>query len=408
MSSQMPDLSDYAVPQDSWLSIREAERKYGLAHGQIAYWIRTKLMPLDRVQDPPRPRAPRLVHEATVQAIVIRDYQPHRPKRSRAVVLPAPTPQGTPTMIPAEELPQHAPVIQAAPQALPPGYMATAELVTKYLEQRAIKVQRGEIAPKTYELDAHYSKRWALHTPVFPWTQQDIDSYDASYGSMPSRHHAMRFVRALTLWTNKRYPGANLPTDIKPGKQVPPQPDVLTPEQEHIVFAALRSHDYALWVYATVLTRTGCRAFELIDQDWETIDAKGFLSRGRAKKRSGRIYFPPGLYDLLLTLPEPHTGPVFLDRTGKRTHSRDVRNRIADALAKVELDFKGPIGSYMFRHLYAARMKDHIRIERLAALMRTSVAMLERTYGKQSDESFEAIITEADQAVWGSAATQSP
>ena len=61
-----------------------------------------------------------------------------------------------------------------------------------------------------------------------------------------------------------------------------------------------------------------------------------------------------------------------------------------------------------FRHLYAARMKDHIRIERLAALMRTSVAMLERTYGKQSDESFEAIITEADQAVWGSASTQSP
>ncbi|MCH7481722.1 MAG: hypothetical protein IIC31_02665 [Chloroflexi bacterium] len=53
-------------------------------------------------------------------------------------------------------------------------------------------------------------------------------------------------------------------------------------------------------------------------------------------------------------------------------------------------------------------MKDHIRIERLAALMRTSVAMLERTYGKQSDESFEAIITEADQAVWGSAPTQSP
>lgn len=93
---------------------------------------------------------------------------------------------------------------------------------------------------------------------------------------------------------------------------------------------------------------------------------------------------------------------MFLDRTGKRTHSRDVRNRIADALAKVELDFTGPIGSYMFRHLYAARMKDHIRIERLAALMRTSVAMRERTYGKQSDESFEAIITEADQAVWGS------
>ena len=47
---------------------------------------------------------------------------------------------------------------------------------------------------------------------------------------------------------------------------------------------------------------------------------------------------------------------------------------------------------YSFRHSYIERMKDVIPYTRLAPMVRTSIAMLVRTYGKHSDESFRPII----------------
>ena len=54
----------------------------------------------------------------------------------------------------------------------------------------------------------------------------------------------------------------------------------------------------------------------------------------------------------------------------------------------------------MFRHLYAERIKNIIPIERAASIMRTSVQMLERTYGKHTDESYHTIINEVDRAIF--------
>ena len=56
-------------------------------------------------------------------------------------------------------------------------------------------------------------------------------------------------------------------------------------------------------------------------------------------------------------------------------------------------------GYYRFRHLFAERMKDLINIERLATMMRTSVAMLETTYGKHADSTFSAILANASKDV---------
>lgn len=77
------------------------------------------------------------------------------------------------------------------------------------------------------------------------------------------------------------------------------------------------------------------------------------------------------------------------------------RDRLRKAIAKADTDYTGLIGSYMFRHLFAAHMKDQMPLARLASIMRTSVKMLEQTYGKQSDDSFREQLDKASFAVWG-------
>ena len=73
-----------------------------------------------------------------------------------------------------------------------------------------------------------------------------------------------------------------------------------------------------------------------------------------------------------------------------------------NAIRRLETDhgYTGPLGPYMFRHLYAERIKDLMPIERAASVMRTSVAMLERTYGKHTDDSYHAIINQVDHAIF--------
>ncbi len=391
------------APGQSWLGVRELERKYALSHGQIAYWIKTSSIDAASIREPEARGKPRLIDEFAVWSAVNMNYQPHSLKPTRAIVVAPsqPTSQAMPTVIPPQVLRPGRPVIEAAPPSLPNGFLPTAQLVQQYLDLRWLAVQRGEIAESTWKLERLYMTKWALHAPAFPWAQADLDSYNVFLGTKKSRWHAIRYVMTLTRWAKKRYEDVRLPTDIKKGEQKPPRHDVLTMEQEAQMLEAIRTHAHNLWVYAMVLTRTGCRAFEVLDMDWENITPQGFVSKGRAKKRAGMVYFPAGIYELLLTLPEPHTGPVFVSERGDRLNSRAIRNRLQHALQGSGIKFKAPIGSYMFRHLFAERMKDRINIERLASIMRTSVEQLEKTYGKHSDDSFRDLLNKAQADVWG-------
>ena len=62
---------------------------------------------------------------------------------------------------------------------------------------------------------------------------------------------------------------------------------------------------------------------------------------------------------------------------------------------KAELPKRRKIGIYMFRYLFAERMEDHIQIERLATIMRTSVKMLEQVYGIHDETSYGPVINDA-------------
>ena len=50
------------------------------------------------------------------------------------------------------------------------------------------------------------------------------------------------------------------------------------------------------------------------------------------------------------------------------------------------------VGSFPTRHMFMARMNDRIPTTRLAEMTRTSVGMIENVYGRQSDESFAALL----------------
>jgi hypothetical protein len=126
------------------------------------------------------------------------------------------------------------------------------------------------------------------------------------------------------------------------------------------------------------------------------------MTKGRAKKPAGQVYFPDGLYDIIMSLPEPHEGPLFMMPVAKRRMSTlAIEDLMRKAIRRAGLTFKTPVTPYALRHIYAERTKDKIPAIRLAAIMRTSVTHLERTYGKHSDDSFLSVVQEAHAQTWG-------
>ena len=386
----------------TWKGIRALERAYGLTHGQIHRWIRRGLIPPSAIPNPDHAGQPRLIDETVLQQVFIAEHRPRStPATTRTIIIQPATPGAPLTQLSAQVLAPHAPISSLAPLTLPSGYSSTAELVTSYLQLRALAVARGSIKQTTFDLDKLYMTKWALHTPAFPWTQTDIDSYDASLGTRPSRWHAMRYLRALSKWTMRRFPDLRLPTHYVVGTSSPPRHDVLTTEQETSILQAFREWSHTLWIFSTVLTRTGCRGFELLDTDWPDIEHRGFVTHGRAKKRAGTVYFSNGVYELIHTLPQPHDGAIFQTPDGLRYTAQAINRHMNQALRTTDIHgYSGPIGSYMFRHLYAQRMKDRISLARLAPIMRTSIEQLENTYGKHTDQSFRDIIDTAHSDVW--------
>ena len=392
------------APGESWKGVRELERAYGLAHGQIRKWIKKGLIDPTAIQEPTRPGDQRLIDEATINTLTVEVHRPRGPKYSRAVLISGTNTDEPSHIIPPQLVTPSAPISASIPTELPAGLVSTAQLVSDYLALRELAVQRKAIAPTTYRVEHQFMRKWALHTPIFPWSQLDIDSYEASLGAKPSRMHALRYVRRLSIWAMERYPDAKLPVKFPIGTNKPPRHDVMTQDQERTILAQLRTTYPQLWVYATILNRTGCRSFELTDADWEDLTSQGFVTKGRAKKTAGAVYFPPGLYDFIsANMPPPHTGPLFLNYHGNRYgDSPLIATALRNALCRIDLaGYNGPLGPYMFRHLYAERIKDHMPIERAATIMRTSVKMLERTYGKHTEESYHAIIDNFDQTIFG-------
>ncbi|MCH7656165.1 MAG: hypothetical protein IIC95_09335 [Chloroflexi bacterium] len=389
------------APGESWKGIRELERDYGLKHGQIQRWLKRGLIGPEAIREAATRGQTRYLDEFYIRTLVIELHRPRGPKYTRAVLIPAPSPATEDRIIPPQIVLPGSPVTALIPQQLPPDLKSTGQLVADYLSLRLGAVDRKQIAIGTYTLEAIYMRAWALHAPVFPWTQLDIDSYEAQLGATTSRTHSMRYLKTLTLWALKRYPDANLPEDFKVGKLPPPRHDVLTEQQEHLILNHIRAHSYSWWVFSTILNRTGCRPFELTDADWADVTPRGFMTKGRAKKHAGNVYFPPGLYDLILALPHPHTGILFPNKRGHRFTSKETVQQFTTALNGLDHGYHGRIGGYMFRHLYAGRLKDRIpNIERVATLLRTSIYQIEYTYGKHSDDSYRTIIDQANEEIW--------
>jgi hypothetical protein len=243
---------------------RQLEREHGLANGSIAYWIQAGLIPTDAIQEPTGKGRPRLVEETAVLGVIAKGYGRRQPQKSRSVVvMPGPGHKGPAITIEPQVIRPGAAITTIEPPLLPETIGSTVELIQAFLDMRKLNVERGDISIKTWKTEEYYLRLWALHAPVFPWTQRDIDTYDTTWGTMPSRWHAMRYVKTVTRWAEKRYPGIQLPQDIDNRSQKPPRHDVHTDEEVNLFLAAFRAYSYPLWVYSMALLTTGCRSFEL-------------------------------------------------------------------------------------------------------------------------------------------------
>lgn len=388
------------------VSVSEAERQLNLSHGQIRYWLKTGRITAAAYQAGST-ASRSLIDLDAVSRAKDSSYTPRGPLETRPIVTLASNGHQQ-VIAPAQTLDQHAPLDQQAGPPLPLGYIRTAVLAEQFLAQRKLAVERGSLSPETHRQDRYHLARWVANTPGFPWNQSDVDTFDAKLGTRRFRWHCMRYVRQFSHWAAKRYPNAHLP-EIKVGMLKPRRPDVLTPEQEIATLQQIKAHSLDLYIYSVAMIRTGCRPWELLEADWETTSPTGFVTAGRAKKKAGPVYFPPGLWELLQTLPEPHTGALFKQQLsggtqlryapGSRATSQQMRSRFQRALGT----YVG-VGSYRFRHLYIERMKDHMTLERLATVTRTSVKMLEEVYGKHADASNLAEVTRAAAEVWGAVA----
>ncbi len=59
------------------------------------------------------------------------------------------------------------------------------------------------------------------------------------------------------------------------------------------------------------------------------------------------------------------------------------------------------IGVYQWRHTFAKIMKPRIPLVQFAEMMRTSSGMIEKHYGKLSQESFSSLMADKSKEVWG-------
>lgn len=398
--------------QPVWKSAYALEQQFALPNALIASWYNRGLIPATAIREPGselNTGRSRLFESSAIQHIKDTVYKPMISIVPRAILVP--TPDGnkilnvTPEPLQVQVLDK--PIILAKPLPLPEGFLTTQHLMKGYLDSRTVEVKRGTIAEKTWKTEELWIRKWTGHATAFPWSQLDVDSYQAILGNAPSAWHGIRYLKAFTRWILKRYPQYrdSIP-DVVLHKQTSPLPDVKTIEETEQILAIFKQHSYTIWALCMAIMRTGGRGFELREAEWETTTHTGFQTKGRAKKTADMLYFPEGLYDFLKTLPEPHTGTIFKNTAGrpyKDAHS--IHREMERAFISAKQPIPKGIGVYFLRHLFAQKMKDLIPPERLATMMRTSVEELQKTYGKHTDDSFISSLNAASKKAWGERGT---
>lgn len=168
-------------------------------------------------------------------------------------------------------------IVQARQEVQDPentsGSIPTQVLINRYLQIRKISLDQGKIAYKTWDNKRHFMTKWARFCPNFPWTYQEIDNYDLALRE--GHYHALRYLKTLSLWIDKRYPNT-IPVKINLGTQRPPRHNVLTPDEEASLMDAVFNFNKNVWLFIYTLAHTGCRGFELSEVTWQELSEKGF------------------------------------------------------------------------------------------------------------------------------------
>ncbi len=378
-------------PGSSWRTLRDLERTYHLAHGQIRNWRKNGQIEPHEVHASDTGRKEVSIDEAVIRRC-LNNFRPRkRPSLSRPFVIAGADGQLAQPSQP--QLLQHQEPLAAFASRIevPQGYTTTAAIVERYLALRNLEVRAGAIQPTTFEIYRMYLRRWALHAPLFPWSADDVDTWKIKTGDHKASH-PMRTLRALTLWCLERWPNCGIPPKVKLLPYKPPRPVVPPPAQLMQALALIHDSNPSLGIFCTVLAETGCRPFELYRRTWADITPTGTWSPGSAHKQAGEVIWDSDTYDLIQQLPQPHEPDAFAFASlWPRNKTSTDKLRIATITINMANILRAQglprITPYTFRHAFALKYKDRLPLHRLAMIMRTSVNMLTTTYGIPQDDS---------------------
>lgn len=388
---------------NSWRTAYALEQQYKLGNAAIKYWIKTQKLSSEDIRKPfsdLNPTKNLLIREAAVKRHVESEYvRPSKELPSSPIVIQHADPKHIQVITPAPIVKRSFGTETREIAGLPEGFRTTDEIAKIHLAQLKKLNKDGKLSSESYDKYERYYARWAAFAPAFPWTQENLEDYDTSLTT--NRWEHIRFVNTLTIWAKRRYPQINLPSTAKLGVYKAKRHPVLAKELEIPALEAMKAYRYELYLACLTTARTGCRGFELREAEWQSLSPTGFRTKGRAKKPQGLVYFPNGLYKLILTMPGEHTGVIFKDHRGLPYTHDMLQDEISLAWNKANLPPRRRLGIYMFRHMFAERMKGKIPLEQLATIMRTSVKMLETVYGMHDDPFFTPVLNEASKQVWG-------